>query len=127
MKSALYYEAHVTIDPVFDERRVHAQAIATTYAFKLAKLIMRKKSTDPEQESQDDTFMTGHSQDFDNIRMRMEALIKHLQERGFFVRRYKIEDTLMDSRTEDVLGLFVRSCSPCTCDDCGPLPPWVAA
>lgn len=102
----LYYEAHITIDPVFDERREHAQKLAECYRFRLAKLIMRKREADEEQPAQDDTFMTGHGVDLEYIVARMHTLIRLLKEQGFKVRRYKIEDTIMDSRTHDELGLL---------------------
>jgi hypothetical protein len=106
VKSALYYETHVTIDPVFDERREEAAKTAEAYGFRLAKLIMRKRTADAEQPSRDDTFMTGHGADWDDMTVRTIGLIKALQRRGFVIRRYKIEDTLIDSRTLDVLGLL---------------------
>jgi len=104
--SKLYYEAHVTIDPVFDERREHASAIAMTYGFRLAKLIMRKQEATAEQPAKDDTFMTGHGVELSMITRRLVKLVEHLKERGFVVRRYKIEDTIMDSRQADELGLL---------------------
>lgn len=106
MRAKLYYEAHVTIDPVFGEIRAHARQIATTYGFRLAKLIMRKHEADGETPAQDDTFMTGHAVESENIIARLKALVAHLHERGFKVRRYKIEDTILDSRSEDELGLL---------------------
>src|ERR1700761_657847 len=100
-KSKLYYEAHVTIDPIFDERREHAALLAQTYKFRLAKLIMRKRESDHEQVSRDDTFMTGHGIELDDIMTRTKMLVMKLREHGFKVRRYKIEDTILDSRTND--------------------------
>jgi len=102
----LYYEAHITIDPVFDERRAFAGDLAAQNNFRLAKLIMRKREADDEQPAQDDTFMTGHGTDLDDIRDRTRAVVKRLQVFGFKVRRYKIEDTILDSRSHDELGLL---------------------
>lgn len=102
----LYYEAHVTIDPVFDDRRAVAQQIAEKHRFRLAKLIMRKREADAEQPSQDDTFMTGHGVELNDITARTRKVVEALQRLGFRVRRYKIEDTIMDSRNVDVLGLL---------------------
>lgn len=106
MKSKLYYEVHVTIDPVFDARREVADAIAKSHGFKLAKLIMRKKEAEGETPAQDDTFMTGHGQDYEDMVDRTTRLVKFLQHNDFVVRRYKIEDTLADSRLEDVWNLL---------------------
>lgn len=106
MRSKLYYEAHITIDPVFDERREQARKTAEAYGFRLAKLIMRKKEADAEQPSRDDTFMTGHGVEFADIERRTIGCVKAVQRHGFTVRRYKIEDTVLDSRSNDELGLL---------------------
>lgn len=106
MRSKLYYEAHVTIDPVFDSRREQAASTAQAYGFRLAKLIMRKKEADFETPAHDDTFMTGHGVEFEDIERRTIGLVRAIQRHGFTVRRYKIEDTIIDSRTHDALGLL---------------------
>jgi len=102
-----YYEAHITIDPVFDKEREYAEALANEYGFKLAKLIMRKREADQERPAQDDTFMTGHSLDFTDIQSRTIDLCSTLRYSGFTVRRYKVEDTLVDSRFKDEWNLLV--------------------
>lgn len=104
----LYYESHITIDPVFDARRDMAAQIASQFGFRLAKLIMRKHEADEEQPSQDDTFMTGHSQDMMDIAMRTRNCVQRLNLEGFVVRRYKIEDTVVDSRTNDIYRILVK-------------------
>ena len=102
----LYYEAHVTIEPVFDADRDFAASIARPFKFKLADLLMRKRSEDTEERSKNDTFMTGHSTDYEDIKQRTISLVKQLQSYGYKVWRYKIEDTICDSRSEDVFGLL---------------------
>lgn len=104
--SKLYYEAHITIEPVFDYRRDVAGVIAESNKFKLADLLMKKRSEDTEKRSSKDTFMTGHSKSRLDIEKRTRDTIVQLQEHGFKVWRYKIEDTLLDSRTEDVFKLL---------------------
>lgn len=99
--TALYYEAHITIEPVFDNNRDFAADIANQYNFKLAHLLMKKRSADTEERSDKDTFMTGHSKNLTDISERTKALVTHLKAEGFKVWRYKIEDTLVDSRTDD--------------------------
>lgn len=103
----LYFEAHVTIEPVFDDRRSLAADLAKGYGYKLADLLMKKRYADTEDRSSKDTFMTAHSKSLTDIRERTKALVLALQAEGFKVWRYKIEDTVLDSRTEDVLGLIV--------------------
>lgn len=104
--SVLYYEAHVTIEPVFDARLDDARDIAESYSFRLADLLMKKREADTEERSKHDTFMTGHGKQFEDIERRMIGLIHALQRGGFKVWRYKIEDTILDSRIVDKLGLL---------------------
>lgn len=102
MKAKLYYEAHVTIDPVPEDKRLAVQTLADPFGCKLAKLLMQKG-----QPSNLDTFMTCHGKDLGQMESRVAGLVRRLQAVGLNVRRYKIEDTLMDSRNEDELGLGV--------------------
>lgn len=100
----LYLEAHVTIEPVFDERRDQATEIAKRHGFKLAHLLMQKRSTDTPERSKHDTFMTGHSKTLHDIQTRLHSLIMDLKFNGFKVWRYKVEDTIFDSRHEDIFN-----------------------
>lgn len=97
----LYYEAHVTLDPVPSSIRHEAAAIAEKYGFSIAKLLMDKGVP-----SQLDTFMTARSQDYRLIEGNTINVVTELQDEGYVVRRYKIEDTLLDSRIDDELGLL---------------------
>lgn len=102
----LYLEAHITIEPVFGERLAQAAQIGAKYKFKPAKLFMQKDREATLERSDKDTFMTGHSKSKKDIRERTEGLVTDLLAAGFAVWRYKVEDTLYDSRNEDVLGLM---------------------
>lgn len=101
MQAALYYEAHITIDPVPEDGRPAVQVLGDRWSFKLAKLLMQKG-----EPSKIDTFMTAHGKDLDDIRRRVIGMVIDLQHHGYVVRRYKVEDTIFDSRTRDVLGLL---------------------
>jgi hypothetical protein len=96
----MYYECHVTIEHVLDEKRVLAKKIAETQGFKLAELLMTNF-----EESRKDTFMTSHSEpDMLSMRaleVRMCKLVQNMQEAGFKVFRYKIEHVVIDSRNDD--------------------------
>lgn len=105
-KAKLYFEGHVTIEPVFDERRELASTIALKHKFKLADLLMKKREEDTEERSAKDTFMTGHGQSLLNMKIRTIHLVNELKLNGFKVWRYKIEDTIMDSRHKDELCLL---------------------
>jgi hypothetical protein len=101
MQAKLYFEAHITIDPVPEEQRPVVQTLGNPWGFKLAKLLMQKG-----EPSKIDTFMTAHGGDSDDVGRRVRGMVIDLQRHGFNVRRYKVEDTLYDSRSEDVLGLL---------------------
>lgn len=104
--SKLYYEAHITIEPVFDEQRETAAKIAEKFGFKLADLLMKKREEDTEQRSSKDTFMTGHSKSFEDIKVRTIGAVSMLELNKFKVWRYKIEDTLVDSKAFDEFSLL---------------------
>lgn len=106
MEAKLYLECHITIEPVFDDRLEHVKSIAENNNFKVAALLMQKRETDTAERSKYDTFMTGHSKTLADIQQRMVKCITDLKNAGFKVWRYKIEDTIMDSRSYDELGLL---------------------
>lgn len=101
MISRLYYECHITIEPVFGERLALFTDIAGLHDFRVAKLLMQK-TLDP---SQKDSFCTGRSRDLVELTARMRGLISDLKRGRFQVWRYKIEDTIIDSKIDDELGL----------------------
>jgi hypothetical protein len=94
----LYYEAHITIDPVDDVDRAQANDIGTSYGFRLAKLLMDKGVP-----SQLDTFLTGRGKEYEDILARTRMVVDSLKRSGFVVRRAKIEDTLLDTNHGDLL------------------------
>lgn len=101
MHAKLYFEAHITIDPVPEEGRDAVQALGMPWGFRLAKLLMQKG-----EPSNIDTFMTAHGRDLDDMRRRVTGMVIDLQRTGYTVRRYKVEDTIFDSRTHDELRLL---------------------
>lgn len=108
MISKLYYEAHITIEPVFDEDLARAKPFAELYGFRVAELLMKKREEGTETRSKYDTFMTGHGKEYYDIQNRTACLVKVLQDAGFKVWRYKIEDTILDSRSNDELNLLEK-------------------
>lgn len=112
LKASMYVEAHVTLAPVFGAERQRAEEIAGYYRFKLARLYMLKEG--PQEVSTRDTFMTGHDTWLPCLQVRVTGLVRHLQREHFTVLRYKIEDTIMDSRSSDVLGLLATAATGLT-------------
>jgi len=107
MEAKYYYEVHVTIEPVFDDKLEQARLIAEKYKFRVANLLMKKREKDTEERSAKDTFMTGHGKLYRDVATRVIGLVKELHAEGFKVWRYKIEDTMIDSRITDELDLLV--------------------
>lgn len=102
-----YFETHVTIEPIFDERLKEAEEIAKRSNFKIASLLMKKREADTEERSKYDTFMTGHGKSLDDMKARLTSIVNDLIAAGFKVWRYKIEDTVMDSRINNELNLTI--------------------
>lgn len=105
-KANLYFECHITIEPVFDKDRDFVQAICSKWGFKLAELLMQKRKEDTANVSKYDTFCTSHSLSRNDITNRMLKCINELNAFGFKVWRYKVEDTIFDSRKADIYGLI---------------------
>ncbi len=104
--SAMYYESHVTVDPLTDFQRVRVKCLADVYNFRLAKLLLRKPTGD--EEWRDDAFLTAHSQSLRDIKFRTRQLCAHLMLIDIPVRRYKIEDTVLDSNTQDFFNILPK-------------------
>ncbi len=100
-ETKLYYEAHVTIEPVFDQRLAIATAIGLKYNFHMAKLLMQKDRKATPEHSDKDSFMTSHSKTLHDIHVRLENCIEELKANGFQVWRYKVEETVVDSKYHD--------------------------
>lgn len=96
-----YYEAHVTVEPVFEDRLELFKVICHDYKFRVANLLMQKRAQDTEERSKNDSFCTGRGISYTDTKKRMLALVARLEKEGFKVWRYKIESTLMDSRYDD--------------------------
>lgn len=104
----MYYESHITINPVYGEQLVLVKSIAGASNFKVAHLLMKKREEDTAERSMFDTFMTGHGSEgkFADIEERMIKCINDLQDADIAVWRYKIEEVTIDSRHTDIYGLL---------------------
>lgn len=97
-----YFEAHVTVEPVFEERLEHLRVLADSFGFKVADLLLQRRKTDQEQRSAKDSFCTGRSQEFEELLRRMKNMATELERAGFQVWRQKIEAVLYDERTKSI-------------------------
>lgn len=93
----LYYEAHVTIDPVEGVRLEFFRDLCATHRFRVAELLMRKPCGKLAP-STDDSFCTGRDAALEPLSQRTLALVADAQRHGYRVRRYKIEEALVDVR-----------------------------
>lgn len=98
---SLYYESHVTIDPLDAATRAEVESHCKAHGFRLAKLYMEKNKPHTT-----DAFMTTRSQTYADIRDRTARFVRSLWSVGITIRRYKIELTLDDSKIKDNLGLL---------------------
>lgn len=96
-----YYEAHITIEPVFDERLAYFDILCKIHKFKAADLLMKKRVADTATRSQYDTFCTGRGYRKRELIKRTKELVESLLAHGYKVYRYKIEATLVDSNIKN--------------------------
>lgn len=91
----MYYECHVTIDPVLDEENLSdLKDLARAHGFRVAKLITRKG-----EPSQDDSFMSSSDSRLEMLIEGLNGLLQNLQILDFVkVRRYKIEKIIFDTK-----------------------------
>lgn len=92
----LYYEAHITVEPVFEERHARFVEVCRKYRFRVATLLMQKRKDDTPERSKDDSFCTGRDVMYDDLKGRTLDLVAALVRDGFKVWRYKIEAALLD-------------------------------
>lgn len=107
--SALYFECHITIAPVFGYRLEKAKELGEAYYFRVADLLMQKQEEDTPTRSKYDTFLTGRHKNYKILEARMYGCIYYLKNLGFQVWRFKIEDTLLDSKLQPELQHIVST------------------
>jgi hypothetical protein len=93
-QEALYYECHITIEPVEGERLELFEQLSKKYKFKVANLLMRKSL----KRSTLDAFTTAKSKKYEVIFGSMNSLLNELKENNFTIYRDKIEKVLHDSK-----------------------------
>ena len=102
---SLYHEIHVTlewndflacdIDFIRNEAKNHG--------FHMGDLLLMKKE---DQRSHKDAFFTSRAKTYDDAVTLTKSFCALLKRYGHKVIRYKIEDTVLDSKFEDTLGII---------------------
>jgi hypothetical protein len=105
MKSERYYEAHITCNSA----RLPAGEI-NDLAWEVFCSVAKGGDWKPSRFDQDDVdgyhdkwFMSARDQDFNVMKERIKAILQKLYVEAFVVVRWKIEDTLLDSKLGDTL------------------------
>ena len=96
----LYFEAHITVEPLSGDDLNHFKMVSEIYGFKAADLYMVKDREGTPERSNKDTFTTARSDDLQDILERTQNLVWKLQLDGIKVWRWKIEDTLIDVKLD---------------------------
>lgn len=99
------YEAHVTIEPVFDERFELFDRICALHKFRPAELLLQKSRMSTPTRSNKDSFCTGHGTDYPEVQNRLALLVADLKRQNFSVWRHKIEGILLDVRTPPLVTI----------------------
>ena len=109
MNKTLYFECHITLDPVFEDKLETLKELCLPFGYKVASLLMKKREQDAPTMSMYDTFTTGHKMKYEDAEASVKAIVPLLLKHGYNVRRYKIEDVIIDSRNEDLFKLLFRT------------------
>jgi len=96
----LYYESHITIEPVYGPELVKFEYLAKAQGYRVARLLLQKDRDSTPERSDKDSFCTGRDKDYDSLHYRMMSLVANLQETGFKVWRYKIESVIFDEKVK---------------------------
>jgi len=98
--SVLYYEVHVTIEPVIGSRLDEFKKLCKQWGFRVADLLMVKNRGTTAERSDKDQFCTGRFNTNGQAMHSMKRLVADLGLYGFQVWRYKIEAVIFDKRVK---------------------------
>lgn len=91
----LYFEVHINIEPVEveSERGILLRALATHHGFRVARFAMIKGDEVPAN-----GFLTTRGTDHSDVVRRSKNMIESMRLYGFTILRYKLENTLVDTK-----------------------------
>lgn len=103
----LYYEAHITTAPLTQTQRENLEPAIMVLGFKLADFLMQRGADGLDHKAQDpNSFVSCRDTDKKRIYARTFSMVRTFHAEGVEVRRYKIEDTLADSKHD---GDFLKT------------------
>jgi hypothetical protein len=102
---AIYYECHITIEPILDERLDLLKSICSKHNFKVADLLMTKRSHDTPERSKNDSFCTSRNVDYNILHANMTSLVNEIRLNNLVVWRQKIEAVILDERFKNNAGI----------------------
>lgn len=105
-ESQLYFECHVTLEPVVGDRLALLERLSHVRGFRVATFLMQKDESTP------DAFTSSRSRNYTDILTRMMLLIHNCADVGLIVKRYKIENTILDSKFEGDILKIVKQPAP---------------
>ena len=95
--SRLYYEAHISLEPLDDSQIKVIDKMCVAMGWKRATFVMNKNNVP-------NGFITARHTSFKNIRRMVVVMVDELKKMpDVKLLRYKIEDTLLDSNHGDEL------------------------
>lgn len=105
MKSLLYFEAHITCDAAapYDSVSIEDSWQDFCYISKLFDWKASKFDQDDVDGYHDKWFMSARGYELEGVKKRVKETIESLSLNGFNVIRWKIEDTILDSKHGDTL------------------------
>lgn len=96
----LYYEGHITLEPFevgnYGYLEASMEAACAMFDMRLSTFAMFK-----DDQAQPDAFVSLRSDTYVDMCDRIGAAVTYLKDKGHTIKRYKIEDILMDSRRQD--------------------------
>lgn len=98
MKARLYYEAHITVQPFKGADWPSFSLTASTSDFWASRF-----DVDEVDHYDGAWFLSARDSDFDSMKKRIKDMLCYLEQSSHTVMRWKIEDTLLDSKHGDEL------------------------
>jgi hypothetical protein len=97
-RSRLYYEGHVTIEPVSGDKLINLIEVAAEFEMRISTFYLAKPDSPVP-----DAFISVRDESYASIAMRLQKACEELNRRGLIIKRVKIEDTLFDTKHGDRL------------------------